>query len=91
MKRSTVVTLVIRVGTIGWATDRSGVFRGSMLRGSMLRGSMLTELPDRGCISWGRQQLGTSTKSGRAIELAWLGNEVVRLPQFVSDQALPLR
>ncbi len=68
---------------------------------------MLTELLGRGCISWGRQQLGTAavggciswglhqlgtaTKSGRAIELAWLGNEVVRLPQFVSDQALPLR
>jgi hypothetical protein len=66
MKRSTVVTLVIRVGTIGWATDRSGVFRGSMLRGSMLRGSMLrgsmlTELPDRGCISWGLNQLGAAS------------------------------
>jgi hypothetical protein len=56
MKRSTVVTLVIRVGTIGWATDRSGVFRGSMLRGSML-----TELPDRGCISWGLHQLGAAS------------------------------
>ncbi|MGB0595851.1 MAG: hypothetical protein ACPGLY_04005 [Rubripirellula sp.] len=44
---STVVTLLICAGTIGWATDRSGVFRGFMLGGFML-----TELPGRmGCIS----------------------------------------